>query len=80
MQREYKISLSQEFYSDVVYLSQYDEDYPLIFTVFDKYAKANSINGCTAELTGVRPDGMGFTYTAAAIGHTVCRSPCGSVD
>ena len=71
MQREYKISLSQEFYSDVVYLSQYDEDYPLIFTVFDKYAKANSINGCTAELTGVRPDGMGFTYTAAAIGHTV---------
>ena len=71
MQREFKISLSQEFYSDVVYLSQYDEDYPLIFTVFDKYAKANSINGCTAELTGLRPDGMGFTYTATAVGHTV---------
>lgn len=71
MQREYKISLSQEFYSDVVYLSQYDEDYPIIFTVFDKYAKANSINGCTAELTGTRTDGMGFTYTASAVGHTV---------
>lgn len=71
MQREYKISLSQEFYSDVVYLSQYDEDYPLIFTVFDKHAKANSINGCTAELTGLRPDGMGFTYTSTAVGHTV---------
>jgi len=39
--------------------------------VFDKHAKANSINGCTAELTGLRPDGMGFTYTSTAVGHTV---------
>lgn len=73
MQREFKISLSQEFYSDIVYLSQYDSDYPVIFTVTDKYSKAAGINGYTAKFTGTRGDGtgLGFTYTATAIGHTV---------
>lgn len=73
MQREFKISLSQEFYSDIVYLSQYDSDYPVIFTVTDKYSKASGINGYTAKFTGTRGDGtgLGFTYTATAIGHTV---------
>ena len=70
MQREYKISLSQEFYSDVVYLSQYDSDYNLVFNVVNKYASA-SVNGLSAKFTGKRPDGLGFEFSATGSGSAV---------
>ena len=71
MKREYKIALSQEYYSDVVYLSQYDTDYDIEFTVLDKYAKATGIDGYTAKLTGTRCDGLGFTFESTASDETV---------
>ena len=71
MKREFKIALSQEFYSDVVYLSQYDTDYDIEFTVLDKYAKATGIDGYTAKFTGTRCDGLGFTFESTASGETV---------
>ena len=58
MNREYKIALSQEYYSDIVYLSQYDSDYDLVFSVLDKYSKATQINGYTAKFQGTRTDGL----------------------
>ena len=71
MKREYKIALSQEYYSDVVYLSQYDTDYDIEFTVLDKYAKATGIDGYTAKFTGTRCDGLGFTFESTASDETV---------
>ena len=71
MKREFKIALSQEYYSDVVYLSQYDTDYDIEFTVLDKYAKATGIDGYTAKFTGTRCDGLGFTFESTASGETV---------
>lgn len=70
MQREYKISLSQEFYSDVVYLSQYDSDYDVIFKVMNKHS-AVDVNGKSAKFTGTRKDGLGFTFEAIGIGSYV---------
>ena len=70
MQREYKISLSQEFYSDVVYLSQYDSDYDVIFKVMNKHS-AVDVNGKSAKFTGTRKDGLGFTFEAVGIGSYV---------
>lgn len=71
MKREYKIALSQEYYSDVVYLSQYDTDYDIEFTVLDKYAKATGLDGYTAKFTGTRCDGLGFTFESTASDETV---------
>lgn len=71
MKREYKISLSQQYYSDIVYLSQYDTDYPIIFKVVDKYAATSEINGLNAKFTGTRNDGLGFTFESIAVGGTV---------
>ena len=70
MQREYKISLSQEHYSDVVYLSQYDDDYDVIFHVTNKYSAAD-VGGKSAKFTGTRTDGLGFTFNAVAVGSSV---------
>lgn len=70
MQREYKISLSQEFYSDVVYLSQYDSDYDVIFKVMNKHS-AVDVDGKSAKFTGTRKDGLGFTFEAVGIGSYV---------
>ena len=70
MQREYKISLSQEHYSDVVYLSQYDDDYDIIFHVTNKYSAAD-VGGKSAKFTGTRSDGLGFTFTSTAVGSSV---------
>lgn len=70
MQREYKISLSQEYYSDVVYLSQYDDDYDVIFHVINKYSAAD-VGGKSAKFTGTRTDGLGFTFNAVAVGSSV---------
>ena len=66
MNREYKIALSQEYYSDIVYLSQYDSDYDLVFSVLDKYSKATQINGYTAKFQGTRTDGLGFLFEGTA--------------
>ena len=70
MQREFKISLSQEHYSDVVYLSQYDDDYDVIFHVTNKYSAAD-VGGKSAKFTGTRSDGLGFTFTSTAVGSSV---------
>ena len=66
MNREYKIALSQEYYSDIVYLSQYDSDYDLVFSVLDKYSKATQIDGYTAKFQGTRTDGLGFLFEGTA--------------
>lgn len=71
MNREFKIALSQEYYSDVVYLSQYDTDYDLVFGVLDKYAKASQIDGYSAKFVGTRCDGLGFEFTSTASGGSV---------
>lgn len=71
MNREYKISLSQEYYSDTVYLSQYDTNYPVTFHVVGKYASANEIDGLAAKFTGTRNDGLGFTFDSVASGAIV---------
>ena len=65
MQRSFKISLSQEYYSEKVCLSQYDSDYAVNFEVLDKGAKA-AINGMTAYFEGTRCDGLSFRYTGTA--------------
>ncbi len=65
MQRSFKISLSQEYYSEKVCLSQYDSDYAVNFEVLDKGAKA-PINGMTAYFEGTRCDGLSFRYTGTA--------------
>ena len=70
MQREYKISLSQEFYSDVVYLSQYDSDYDVIFKVMNKLS-AVDVDGKSAKFTGTRKDGLGFTFETIGKGSYV---------
>lgn len=73
MQRSFKISLSQEYYSENVCLSQYDSDYNLIFEVLDKGAKA-LINGMTAYFEGTRCDGLSFRYTGTASDNYVAFS------
>lgn len=65
MQRSFIISLSQEYYSEKVCLSQYDSDYDLNFEVLDNGAKA-PINGMTAYFEGTRCDGLSFRYTGTA--------------
>jgi len=65
MQRSFIISLSQEYYSEKVCLSQYDSDYAVNFEVLDKGAKAQ-INGMTAYFEGTRCDGLSFRYTGTA--------------
>lgn len=65
MQRSFKISLSQEYYSEKVCLSQYDSDYAVNFKVLDKGAKA-PINGMSAYFEGTRCDGLSFRYTGTA--------------
>lgn len=65
MQRSFIISLSQEYYSEKVCLSQYDSDYAVNFEVLDKGAKA-PINGMTAYFEGTRCDGLSFRYTGTA--------------
>ena len=65
MQRSFKISLSQEYYSEKVCLSQYDSDYAVNFEVLDKGAKA-PINGMTAYFDGTRCDGLSFRYSGTA--------------
>ena len=65
MQRNYRIALSSNFYSEAVYLSQYDTNYALVFEVSDKTAKA-PINGMTAYFEGTRCDGLSFRYTGTA--------------
>lgn len=54
-----------------MYLSQYDTDYDIEFTVLDKYAKATGIDGYTAKFTGTRCDGLGFTFESTASDETV---------
>lgn len=70
MQREFKVSLSPQYYSEVIRLSQYDANYPLIITVFDKTAQA-SINGMTAYFEGTRADGLSFRYSGTAVGSKI---------
>ena len=70
MQREFNISLSQEFYSDVVYISQYDADYNIVFHVKNKYAAA-IVAGLAAKFTGIRPDGLGFEFTSTGVNSDV---------
>jgi len=65
MQRSFKISLSQEYYSENVCLSQYDSDYDLNFEVLDKGTKAQ-INGMSAYFEGTRCDGLSFRYSGTA--------------
>lgn len=65
MQRSFKISLSQEYYSEKVCLSQYDSDYAVNFEVLDKGAKA-PINGMSAYFEGTRCDGLSFRYSGTA--------------
>lgn len=66
MQREYKLSLSPSYYSETIRLSQYDTNYPLIITVYDKTARA-SINGMSAYFEGTRSDGLSFRYSGTAV-------------
>ena len=70
MQREFKVSLSPQYYSEVIRLSQYDTNYPLIITVLDKTARA-SINGMSAYFEGTRSDGMSFRYSGTAVGSKI---------
>lgn len=70
MNREFKISLSQECYSDVIYLSQYDDDYSIVLKVTNKYSPA-SISGYSYRLEGTRPDGLGFTLPGTVSGSKV---------
>ena len=70
MQREFKVSLSPQYYSEVIRLSQYDANYPLIITVFDKTAQA-SINGMSAYFEGTRSDGLSFRYSGTAVGSKI---------
>lgn len=70
MNREFKISLSQECYSDVIYLSQYDDDYSIVLTVLNKYSLAD-ISGYSYQLEGTRPDGLGFTLPGTVSGSKV---------
>lgn len=69
MQREFKISLSQEYYSDTVFLSQYDSDYDIVFNVVNNYASTN-VDGMTAKFNGTRCDGLGFEYASTGVGTT----------
>ena len=41
MNREFNISLSQAFHSDTVYLSQYDDNYPIVFHVRNKICRGD---------------------------------------
>ena len=66
MQREFKVSLSPSYYSETIRLSQYDANYPLIITVYDKTAQA-SINGMAAYFEGTRSDGLSFRYSGTAV-------------
>ncbi len=61
MQRDFKISLSPAFYSDVVALSQYDDKYNVIFHVRNHYASV-TVTGMTAKFNGTRNDGLGFSF------------------
>ena len=61
MQRNFRIALANNFYSEHVYLSQYDTNYNIIFEVIEKTSKA-PINGMTAYFEGTRCDGLSFRY------------------
>ena len=65
MQRNFRSALANNFYSEHVYLSQYDTNYNIIFEVMEKTSKA-PINGMTAYFEGTRCDGLSFRYTGTA--------------
>ena len=65
MQRNFRIALANNFYSEHVYLSQYDTNYNIIFEVMEKTSKA-PINGMTAYFEGTRCDGLSFRYSGTA--------------
>ena len=66
--RRYKVNLSQNGYSEIVHLSQYDKDYTLILEVYNGLEKAD-LSGCTATLEGVRPDGLKYSFTGSISGN-----------
>lgn len=69
--RKYKINLNPGAYSDVVRLSQYDTDYPVIFELYDGTQTALLPKGITAVMRGTRRDGLGFFYPCTVSGATV---------
>lgn len=66
--RRYKINLSQNGYSEIVHLSQYDKDYTLILEVYNGLEKAD-LSGCSATLEGVRPDGLKYEFEGSISGN-----------
>ena len=66
--RRYKINLSQNGYSEIVHLSQYDKDYTLILEVYIGLEKAD-LSGCSATLEGVRPDGLKYEFEGSISGN-----------
>lgn len=65
MQRNFRIALANNFYSEPVHLSQYDTNYNIVFEVMEKTSKA-PINGMTAYFEGTRCDGLSFRYSGTA--------------
>lgn len=66
--RRYKINLSQNGYSEIVHLSQYDKDYTLILEVYNGLDEAD-LSGCSATLEGVRPDGLKYSFVGSVNGN-----------
>lgn len=67
--RRYKVNLSQNGYSEIVHLSQYDKDYTLILEVYTGLEKAD-LTGCSATLQGARPDGLKYEFDGTISGNT----------
>lgn len=65
MQRNFRIALANNYYSEPVHLSQYDTNYNIVFEVMEKTSKA-PINGMTAYFEGTRCDGLSFRYSGTA--------------
>lgn len=71
LQRVFKINISPGGASDTVRVSQYDTNYPIIFSVYDGIQKAVIPRGITGVMRGTRKDGMGFSYPCTVSGAVV---------
>ena len=55
----------------IIHLSQYDDDFTIVFTLYSRHGGFTIANGTTAEIRGTKSDGNGFSADCTISGNTV---------
>lgn len=69
--REYDLNLIPGSVPEIVKINQYDKGIQYAFTIYQGEKKFSIPAGSTVLLTGIKPDGLGFTYSCTFSGAVV---------